>query len=137
MLVASLLNLDAAVAAAARAADGADVAVLCAGVEGAFAIDDAYVAGRIAAALGGAPDDAALAAMRLAGAFESAEDGIGAGISADNIRRSGLERGHFVVRARERPRPRAADRRPGGQVGRDRRLSGRPPGSAEPHDKPA
>ena len=74
-----------------RAADGADVAVLCAGVEGAFAIDDAYVAGRIAAALGGSPDDAALAAMRLAGAFESAEEGIGAGISADNIRRSGLE----------------------------------------------
>jgi 2-phosphosulfolactate phosphatase len=90
VLVASLLNLDAAVAAAARAGDRADVVVLCAGVEGAFAIDDAYVAGRIVAALGGRPDDAALAAMRLATAFESAVDGIGAGISADNIRRSGL-----------------------------------------------
>ena len=45
VLVASLLNLD-AVVAAARASGVEDVAVLCAGVEGAFAIDDAYVAGR-------------------------------------------------------------------------------------------
>src|SRR3954452_11411485 len=44
VVVASLLNLD-AVVAAAREAD--EVAILCAGVEGAFAIDDAYVAGRI------------------------------------------------------------------------------------------
>jgi 2-phosphosulfolactate phosphatase len=87
VLVASLLNL-AAVAEAARAAD--DVAVLCAGVEGAFAIDDAYVAGRIAAALGGEPDDAAVAAVRLAQAFPSAEAGIGGGLSAANIRRANL-----------------------------------------------
>ena len=82
MLVASLLNLD-AVVAAARASGADDVAVLCAGVEGAFAIDDAYVAGRIAQALGGEPDDAAVAAVRLAGAFATAEEGIGGGISAD------------------------------------------------------
>jgi 2-phosphosulfolactate phosphatase len=87
VLVASLLNLDAVVDAAGGAAD---VAVLCAGVEGAFAIDDAYVAGRIAAALGGEPDDAAAAAMRLAGSFASSEDGIGAGISAQNIRDANL-----------------------------------------------
>ena len=42
VLVASLLNLR-AVADAARGV--ADVAIFCAGVEGAFAIDDAYVAG--------------------------------------------------------------------------------------------
>jgi 2-phosphosulfolactate phosphatase len=88
VLVASLLNLD-AVVAAARAAD--DVAILCAGVEGAFAIDDAYVAGRIAKALGGEPDDAAVAAIQLAGSFASAEQGIGAGASAENIRRAGLD----------------------------------------------
>jgi 2-phosphosulfolactate phosphatase len=75
--------------AAARGAG--EVAVLCAGVEGAFAIDDAYVAGRIAAALGGEPDDAAIAAIRIAAAFSSAEDGIGGGISAENIRNAGLE----------------------------------------------
>jgi 2-phosphosulfolactate phosphatase len=87
VLVGSLLNLD-AVVAAARTAD--EVAVLCAGVEGQFAIDDAYVAGRIAAALDGEPDDAALAAMRLAGSFPSAVEGIGAGTSAANLRATGL-----------------------------------------------
>ena len=88
VIVASLLNLGAVVAAAA----GADeVAVLCAGVEGAFAIDDAYVAGRIAAALGGEPDDAAVAAVRLARAFPDAESGIGGGISAANIRNAHLD----------------------------------------------
>ncbi len=88
VFVASLLNLD-AVVAAAREAD--EVAVLCAGVERAFAIDDAYVAGRIAAALGGEPDDAAVAAIRLAAAFATAEEGIGGGISAANIRNANLD----------------------------------------------
>jgi 2-phosphosulfolactate phosphatase len=88
VLVASLLNLD-AVIAAAREAD--EVAILCAGVERAFAIDDAYVAGRIADALGGEPDDAAVAAARLARAFATAEEGIGGGISAANIRNAHLD----------------------------------------------
>jgi phosphosulfolactate phosphohydrolase-like enzyme len=65
--------------------------VLCAGVERAFAIDDAYVAGRIASALGGEPDDAAVAAARLANAFATAEDGIGGGVSAANIRNANLD----------------------------------------------
>jgi 2-phosphosulfolactate phosphatase len=90
VLVGSLLNLDAAVAAV-RASGAAEVALLCAGVEGEFAVDDAYVAGVLASALGGEPDDAALAAIRLAGAFASDEDGIGGGISAANIRRVGLD----------------------------------------------
>ena len=84
VIVASLLNLDAVVAEARNAES---VAILCAGVEGGFAVDDAYVAGRIAAALGGEPDDAAFAAARLASAFATAEEGIGGGVSADNIRR--------------------------------------------------
>jgi 2-phosphosulfolactate phosphatase len=88
VLVASLLNLE-AVVAEARGTD--EVAILCAGVEGAFAIDDAYVAGRVAAALDGEPDDAAIAAIRLAAAFASAEPGIGGGVSAANIRRVGLD----------------------------------------------
>jgi len=65
--VGSLLNLD-AVALAARA-HGEDVAVLCAGVLGELALDDAYCAGRIAAALGGDATDSATAAIRLAGTF--------------------------------------------------------------------
>jgi 2-phosphosulfolactate phosphatase len=88
VLVASLSNL-AAVIEAARGAD--EVAIVCAGVEGGFAIDDAYVAGRIAAELDGEPDDAAKAAIRLAGSFPSALEGIGGGVSAENIRRAGLE----------------------------------------------
>jgi 2-phosphosulfolactate phosphatase len=87
VLVGSLLNLDALVAEAAGASE---VAILCAGVEGEFAIDDAYVAGRVAEALGGEPDDAALAAVRLARSFASAEEGIGAGVSAENLRVNGL-----------------------------------------------
>jgi 2-phosphosulfolactate phosphatase len=88
VLVASLLNLDAVVAAAR---DAGEVAILCAGVERAFAIDDAYVAGRIAAELDGEPDDAGIAAIRLARAFASAEEGIGGGVSAANIRDAGLD----------------------------------------------
>ena len=88
VLVASLLNLDAVVE---EARGDSDVAILCAGVEGTFAIDDAYVAGRIARALGGTPDDSAIAAARLAAAFPTAEAGIGGGQSADNIRRANLD----------------------------------------------
>jgi 2-phosphosulfolactate phosphatase len=115
VLVASLLNLR-AVVDAARGDD--DVAILCAGVEGAFAIDDAYVAGRIATALGGKPDDSAIAAVRLAGAFSSAEDGIGGGVSAANIRRVGLDE-DIAWSARESVLdlvPRVTDRRPSSVV---------------------
>ena len=87
--VGSLLNLD-AVVAAARAHEE-DVAVLCAGVLGELALDDAYCAGRIAEALGGDRTDSATAAIRLAQTYGSASEGIGAGRSAWNLRRHGLE----------------------------------------------
>jgi 2-phosphosulfolactate phosphatase len=87
--VGSLLNLD-AVAAAARA-HGEDVAVLCAGVLGELALDDAYCAGRIAEALGGDRTDSATAAIRLAQSYPDAAAGIGSGRSAWNLRRHGLE----------------------------------------------
>ena len=64
MLLGSLLNL-AAVAAAARER-GEDVAILCAGYKGAFALDDAYCAGRIVQLLDGERTDAAVAAEVLA-----------------------------------------------------------------------
>src|SRR5438067_12910431 len=64
VLVGSLLNL-AAVAAAVQ--DAGEVSVLCAGVLGELALDDAYCAGRIAAAIEGEPTDSARAAIRLAG----------------------------------------------------------------------
>jgi 2-phosphosulfolactate phosphatase len=86
--VGSLLNLE-AVAAAART-HGEDVAVLCAGVLGELALDDAYCAGRIAAALGGDRTDSATAAIRLAGTYADAGDGLGASRSAWNLRNHGL-----------------------------------------------
>jgi 2-phosphosulfolactate phosphatase len=87
--VGSLLNLD-AVARAARA-HASDVAVLCAGVLGELALDDAYCAGRIAEALGGDRTDSATAAIRLAGTYADAIDGLGASRSAWNLRTHGLE----------------------------------------------
>lgn len=74
ILVGSLLNLD-AVAAAAREI-GADVEVVCAGVEGRFTLDDAYCAGRIAEHIGGERSDGAEAAVRIARSFESALEGL-------------------------------------------------------------
>jgi 2-phosphosulfolactate phosphatase len=86
--VGSLLNVD-AVAAAARES-GEDVAVLCAGVLGELALDDAYCAGRIAEALGGEPKDSARAAILLARSFPDPVTGLGASRSAANLRRHGL-----------------------------------------------
>jgi 2-phosphosulfolactate phosphatase len=68
--LASLLNLS-AVARAARES-GEDVAILCAGFQGAFALDDAYCAGRIVRLLDGEPRDAAKAAGLIADGFPDA-----------------------------------------------------------------
>jgi 2-phosphosulfolactate phosphatase len=89
VLVGSLLNLE-AVAAAARAS-GEDVAVLCAGVLGELALDDAYCAGRIVAALGGDRTDSAEAAARIADSYPDALAGLGASRSGWNLRRNGFE----------------------------------------------
>jgi 2-phosphosulfolactate phosphatase len=76
VLLGSLLNLD-AVAAAARAS-GKDITVVCAGYEGAFAIDDAYCAGRIVELLDGDRSDAAVASAVLARVFPTAWEGVNA-----------------------------------------------------------
>lgn len=74
VLLGSLLNLD-AVAAAARER-GEDVAIVCAGFQGAFAFDDAYCAGRIVELLGGERTDAAKAAELVARAYPDAYEGL-------------------------------------------------------------
>jgi 2-phosphosulfolactate phosphatase len=71
VVVASLLNLDAVTRLARSFGD--DVAVFCAGVKGAFALDDAYVAGRVAVGLGFERSDAAEAATRLAASYGDAD----------------------------------------------------------------
>src|SRR2546430_11263308 len=84
VFVGSLLNLG-AVAPAARET-GEDVAVLCAGVLGELALDDAYCAGRIVTALGGEHADSAAAAARLAAGFPNPVAGLGASRSARHLR---------------------------------------------------
>ena len=90
VLVGSLLNL-AAVVAAVRDSGVEEVAILCAGVEGELALDDAYCAGRVAAELGGEPTDAAVAAVRIAAAFASPMEALGTSESAANLRAAALE----------------------------------------------
>jgi 2-phosphosulfolactate phosphatase len=74
VLLGSLLNLEAVVAAARGR--GEDVAILCAGYKGAFAIDDAYCAGRIVQGLDGTSSDAAIAAEVIANAYPDAYSGL-------------------------------------------------------------
>jgi 2-phosphosulfolactate phosphatase len=76
VLLGSLLNLD-AVAAAAGEPEG-DLTVVCAGYQGAFAIDDAYCAGRIVQLLEGERTDAGVASEVIAGAFPTAWEGVNA-----------------------------------------------------------
>ena len=87
--IASLLNLG-AVTEAARA-HGDDVAVFCAGVKGAFALDDAYVAGRVADGLGFERSDAAEAARRLAASYATAEEAFRASRSGRDLIDHGSE----------------------------------------------
>ena len=76
VLLGSLLNLGAVARAAAER--GEDVAVLCAGFQGAFALDDAYCAGRIVQLLDADRSDAAIAAELVAGSFPSALEALNA-----------------------------------------------------------
>lgn len=83
VLVGSLLNLG-AVVEETRAA-GEDAIVVCAGVQGALALDDAYVAGRIVELLGWQRTDAAEAAARLARSWSGPEEAFRASKSGHNL----------------------------------------------------
>lgn len=83
VLVASLLNLSAVVGATRDA--GQDALVVCAGVQGALALDDAYVAGRIVELLGWDRADAAEAAARLVTTWGGAEEAFRASKSGRNL----------------------------------------------------
>jgi 2-phosphosulfolactate phosphatase len=82
-LVASLLNVGAVVEEAQRA--GADALVVCAGVLGTLALDDAYVAGRIVERLGWERTDASEAAARLTGTWSGAEEAFRTSKSGRNL----------------------------------------------------
>ena len=89
VLVGSLLNLG-AVAAAVRESRADEVAVLCAGVGGELALDDAYCARRIVEEIDGERTDSAEAAVRLVHTFAGPAEGLGLSRSAGNLRRVGL-----------------------------------------------
>jgi 2-phosphosulfolactate phosphatase len=74
VVLGSLLNLE----AVARAAAGRDAVIVCAGFQGAFALDDAYCAGRIVQLLDGDRTDAAIGAELIAGSFPNALAGLNA-----------------------------------------------------------
>ena len=76
VLLGSLLNLSALVHAVRRT--GGDVAILCSGFKGAFALDDAYCAGRIVEALDGERSDAAIGAGVIARAWPDPLAGLNA-----------------------------------------------------------
>ncbi len=76
VLLGSLLNLSSLVAAVRKT--GGDVAIICSGFKGAFALDDAYCAGRIVAELDGERSDAAIAAEVVAQAWPTPLDGLNA-----------------------------------------------------------
>ena len=89
VFIASLLNL-AGVVEAARAA-GEDVVVVCAGVQGTLALDDAFVAGRIVELLGWERTDAAEAAARLVTTWSGAEEAFRASKSGRNLMENAAE----------------------------------------------
>jgi 2-phosphosulfolactate phosphatase len=75
VVLGSLLNLAAVARAAAAQTD--DVAVVCAGFKGSFALDDAYCGGRIVQLLPAEQrNDGAVAADLIAGTFPTALDGL-------------------------------------------------------------
>jgi 2-phosphosulfolactate phosphatase len=76
VLLGSLLNLGALVRELGER--GEDVAILCAGFQGAFALDDAYCAGRIVQELGVRRSDAAIAAELVAVSFPDPLTGLNA-----------------------------------------------------------
>ena len=86
VVLGSLLNLE----AIAHAVQGRDTVVVCAGFQGAFALDDAYCAGRIVQRLEGERSDAAIGAALIARAFPTALEALNArtygppGLEEDN-----------------------------------------------------
>ena len=83
VLIGSLLNLAAVVESVRES--GEDVIVVCAGVQGTLALDDAYVAGRIVSKLGWERSDAAEAVVRLAATWSGAEEAFRASKSGRNL----------------------------------------------------
>lgn len=83
VLVASLMNLGAVVDAVRQS--GEDAVVVCAGVQGTLALDDAFVAGRVVQELGWVRTDAAEAAARLVTTWGGPDEAFRASRSGRNL----------------------------------------------------
>ena len=112
VLVACLLNLDAVIAAL----EGADVQVVCAGTDGAVALEDVYVAGRICARLSGRRTDAARVAEGVARAYPTPLAALAQSAGAEALRAAGLA--GDIATAPRSPRSRSS-----GACGAPRRAS--------------
>jgi 2-phosphosulfolactate phosphatase len=88
VLLASMLNLAATIRRLRDA--GADVQLVCAGADGAVALEDVYVAGRIALELRGGPTDAALAAQATCRAYGDPLSAFAASAGAARLHAAGL-----------------------------------------------
>jgi len=87
VLIGCLLNLDAVLS---RLHHDDDLTLVCAGTDGAPALEDTYLAGRIAATIGGARTDAARVAESVALAYPSAYEALSASADAGVLRDVGL-----------------------------------------------
>jgi phosphosulfolactate phosphohydrolase-like enzyme len=69
---------------------GLDVQIVCAGTNGAVALEDVYVAGRICSELCGSRTDAARVAQRVARSFQAPIEALAASADAAVLRQAGL-----------------------------------------------
>jgi 2-phosphosulfolactate phosphatase len=91
VMLACMLNLE-AVLRALRRIDDRDLQLVCAGGDGAVALEDTYLAGRLSAALPGRRTDAALVAEGVARAFPTPLAALDASADARVLRCAGLTR---------------------------------------------
>lgn len=89
VLLASLLNLDAVLKVLAESAE-LELQIVCAGTDGAPALEDTYLAGRICAALPGERTDAALIAEAVAGHYGTPLQALAASADARVLSAAGL-----------------------------------------------
>lgn len=92
VLLACMLNLDSAVSAILEGmtVGRLDVQLVCAGTNGAVALEDAYVAGRISSQLPGSRTDAALVAEGVARAFRTPLEALSACADARALEAAGM-----------------------------------------------
>lgn len=93
VILACMLNLEAVLKALRESgvAPGGELLIVCAGTDGAPALEDTYVAGRLSSALPGHRSDTALIAESVARAYSTPLEALTASADARVLRDAGLE----------------------------------------------